>query len=323
MNSLGKLHLRIEQIRREADGVLSFELVAPDSSELPPWEPGAHIDVKVSDTLTRQYSLCGFTGNQHVYKIGVLEAPNSRGGSRHIHQNWRVGDIIEASRPRNNFELAGSSSSYTFLAGGIGITPMLPMVRLLASKRIPWTLAYGGRSRDSMAFLSEIEQLQGGNVQIVEQDSSGVLDLRSIISATPEFGHIYCCGPQPMIEAAEAIVQDLPEERWLRVERFSVSKASIAPNISPPLEKVHVELRKSNLEVDLTAGTTLLEAVRSVLPSVDFSCQEGICGSCEVRVLCGEVDHRDHILTADQRAKSESMMMCVSRPTSKTLVLDL
>lgn len=318
------LKLRIDRVVAEAIGVLSFDLVDPDGAELPPWEPGAHVEVTVSEQFRRQYSLCGELQNPYVFRIGVLDAPDGRGGSRHIHEHWRVGDVVEVSQPRNHFGLVDQASRYTFIAGGIGITPILSMVRSLDARGIPATVHYGGRCRESMAFVSALENLPLCDLAVIEQDKNGLPDLEKIVRSSPEGSYIYCCGPRGMIEAVERIVEGHAGNRYhLRTERFSAG-GDAGNDLDPANSQAFtVELRRSGSTVEVEDNVSILDAVRVLLPDVVSSCEEGICGSCEVRVLRGTVDHRDHILTDEQRSKSETMMICVSRSKSDVLVLDL
>jgi ferredoxin-NADP reductase len=213
--------LTIAELRPEADGVISLELRAPDGMDLPVWQPGAHIDVLLPNGIVRQYSLCGDPAQRECWRIGVLREPSSRGGSSYIHDELRQGGTLTVACPRNNFSLA-EADRYLFVAGGIGITPILPMIRAVAAQGKPWTLLFGGRSRRSMAFLEEIAELSGGDAHIVPQDEFGLLDLEQFLGQHQPDTLVYCCGPAPLIDAVEAKCQ-VWRSGALHLERFAPS----------------------------------------------------------------------------------------------------
>ncbi|WP_299534313.1 PDR/VanB family oxidoreductase [uncultured Streptomyces sp.] len=306
------LRLIVHRMTWEADGVLSVELTHPDGKPLPAWTPGAHLDVHLGG-LIRQYSLCGDPGESDRYRIGVLNEPSSRGGSRFVHTQLRPGREVVVSRPRNRFELE-DADSYLFVAGGIGITPLLAMAREAARRGGRWRLVYGGRSRASMAFTAELASL-GGEVTLVPQDELGHIDLDAALAGLSDGALVYSCGPEPLLAAVE---QRCPAGR-LRLERFS------APVAEPTGDEAafEVEARRSGLTFGVAVGRSILDAAEDAGIGVDSSCREGVCGSCETRVLEGEPEHRDFLLSDAERATGGTMMICVSRCATGRLVLDL
>lgn len=212
----GVLDLMIRTMRVEAEGVLSLELVDPEGGLLPEWTPGAHIDLGWPDVV-RQYSLCGDPADRDSYVVAVLAESESRGGSNYIHQDLRPGDFVEVGGPRNNFELV-RAKSYVFIAGGIGITPILPMIHQVSSEQVPWRLVYGGRTRNSMAFR-ELVASYGDQVIIQSEEEQGRLNLDQILTGAEEDVAVYCCGPTGLIDAVEAACVSWPEG-ILNVERF-------------------------------------------------------------------------------------------------------
>ncbi|MCX5230761.1 PDR/VanB family oxidoreductase [Streptomyces sp. NPDC006553] len=306
------LQLIVHRMTWEAEGVLSVELTHPDGKPLPAWTPGAHIDVHVGGQI-RQYSLCGDPQDQGAYRIGVLDEPSSRGGSRFVHTQLRPGQSVTVSEPRNHFALE-DAASYVFVAGGIGITPLLAMARQATRRGVEWRMVYGGRSRASMAFTAELALLEG-EVTLVPQDELGHIDLDAVLTRLPDGALVYSCGPEPLLAAVE---ERCPEER-LRLERF----AAPAVERTGDDEEFEVECRASGLTLRVDAHTSILDAVENAGIDVDSSCRDGICGSCETRVLDGTPDHRDFLLSEAEQTAGATMMICVSRCASGRLVLDL
>lgn len=289
----------------------------------PPGHPAAHLDLVLPSGRVRQYSLCGDPDDRAAYRIAVLREPSGRGGSREIHDTPLVGRTIGAGEPRNHFPLV-DASRYLFIAGGIGITPMLPMARDVRRRGVPWRLVYGGRTRGSMAFTQELVKLGGDNLALVPEDKMGMLDLDTILRATTDDTVVYCCGPEGLISAIEAACPAFPPPGALHVERFGTASTA-----SPPMPKLEnggtfeVELRRAGSVLSVPPDRTLLEVVRDVVPDVVSSCEEGFCGACETAVLEGVPEHHDTILSDDEHARSETMMICVGRSKSPRLVLDL
>lgn len=300
--------------RREfaADGVLALTLRHPLGEELPAWEAGAHVDVVLGPGLERQYSLCGDPADRSAWRIAVLREPDGRGGSAHVHEQLGQGDKVRVRGPRNHFRLE-PAPRYRFVAGGIGITPILPMLAAAEAAGAEWSLLYGGRTRDSIAFTEELARY-GDRVTVAPQDETGLLDLASVLEDLPEGTLVYCCGPGPLLDAVE---ERCPADR-LRVERFSPKDQPAGEN-----GEFEVELAQSGRTVTVAPDVSVLDAVRAAGVEVLFSCTEGTCGTCETDVLEGTPDHRDSVLTEEERESGETMMICVSRCRGRRLVLDL
>lgn len=297
-----------------AEGVVRLRLEGPD---LPRWEPGAHLDLVLPSGLVRQYSLCGDPADTGTYTVAARLAEDGRGGSREVHAQLHEGAEVGVRGPRNRFPLVGADG-YLFVAGGIGITPVLPMLRAVAASGAPWQLLYGGRSRATMPFLDEIDEIgklgpDGGRVTVVPQDTSGHPDVAAALSALAPGTAVYACGPEPLMDAVAA---HLPAGCTLHLERFAPGAGSGADSGA-----FEVELRRSRRTLSVAAGQSVLAAVREELPHVSYSCEQGFCGTCQQRVLEGEIDHRDELLTDAERA--DSMLICVSRCRGGRLVLDL
>jgi ferredoxin-NADP reductase len=310
---ISRLDLRVAAKAPVADGVVALTLAHPGGRRLPDWTPGAHLDLILPGGLTRQYSLCGDRWDPHTYRIGVLREPDGRGGSAYVHDTLAEGDTVAIGGPRNNFPLA-PSERYLFIAGGIGITPLLPMIYQAELLGADWRLLYGGRTRASMAFLDELARY-GSRVELVPQDERGLLDLPAEL---PPDTKVYCCGPAGLLDAMERRAAGWPAG-MLRTERF-VAKDLGAPARGEPFE---VELRRTGRTLTVTRGQSVLQAINDAGVNVLSSCRQGLCGTCETTVLAGEVDHRDALLDDAERAAGDCMFVCVSRARSDRLVLDL
>jgi ferredoxin-NADP reductase len=288
-----------------ADGVVQLRL---EGRDLPRWEPGAHLDLVLPSGLVRQYSLCGDPADTSSYTVATRLVEDGRGGSREVHEQIWEGMELEVRGPRNRFPLV-DAPAHVFVAGGIGITPVLPMLRALGDGT-EWRLLYCGRTRASMPFLAEIEKLGGGGrVTVVAEDEAGLPDLDGLLAEVPEDAAVYCCGPEGLMTA---VAERIPR---VHLERF-------APRVSSDgNSEFEVELRRSGRTLTVPADSTVLAAVRAELPDTAYSCAQGFCGTCQQRVLEGEVDHRDELLTDAERA--DSMLICVSRARSDRLVLDM
>ncbi|MEU6805108.1 PDR/VanB family oxidoreductase [Streptomyces neyagawaensis] len=304
--------LLVEGREFAADGVLTLTLRHPLGEELPSWEPGAHIDVLLGPELERQYSLCGDPADRHTWRIGVLREPEGRGGSAFVHTELSQGDKVRVRGPRNNFALE-SAPRYRFVAGGIGITPILPMLAAAEAAGAEWSLLYGGRSRRSMAFRDELAAY-GDKVTVAPQDETGLLDLGSVLDGLPEDTLVYCCGPGPLLDA----VEERCPGRALRVERFQPKERETGPD-----SEFEVVLERSGKTVTVPVGVSVLDTVRAAGVEVLYSCTEGTCGTCETDVLDGTPDHRDSVLSDEEREAGETMLICVSRCRGPRLVLDL
>ncbi len=302
-----------------ADGVATLTLADATARELPAWTPGAHIDLVLPDTsLTRQYSLCGNPADRQTWRIGILREPKSRGGSQFIHDVLKAGDMVRVRGPRNHFSLV-DAPRYVFIAGGIGITPIMPMMAAVNARGADWQLLYGGRQRASMAFLDELAAY-GERVRVYPQDEEGLLPLGSFLVPPRNDTLVYCCGPEPLLVAVEGLCASWPVSS-LHFERF---KAKL-PTEAPPTvaEAFEVVLQRSGITVTVPPDKSILEVVEAAGLYVLSACREGICGTCEQAVLEGVPDHRDSVLTPAERETNEVMMICVSRCCTPRLVLDL
>jgi ferredoxin-NADP reductase len=301
-----------------AEGVISLTLADPTGAKLPAWTPGAHIDVLLDDTVVRQYSLCGSPGDQHNWRIGVLLDPGGRGGSRRVHETMNVGDAVAVRGPRNHFPLL-AADRYVFIAGGIGITPMLPMLEAATDAGADWQLFYGGRSRESMAFVGELARY-GDRVTLWPEDTRGMLPLDEILSSPSDGVLIYCCGPEGLLTATERQCAAWPVGA-LHVERFAAKpKPEAAIGGDSAFEVV---CRRSGVTVMVPPDKSIIDVLEENGVSVLSSCLEGVCGTCETAVLAGTPDHRDSLLTQEEREANEYMMICVGRALSDRLELDL
>lgn len=299
-----------------AQNVVAITLARPDGGRLPDWAPGAHIDVMLPNGLTRQYSLCGDRWDAHTYRIAVLLEPRSRGGSAYIHESLTVGDHIGIGGPRNNFPMV-PSERYLFVAGGIGITPMLPMIHQADLIGADWQLLYGGRTRATMAFRTDLAHY-GDRVTVTPQDEHGRLDLTPATAAVENGAKVYACGPAPLLDALADLGTSWPVGA-LRTERF-VARDHGAPVRDTPFV---VELARSNRAVTVTPDISVLDAVQSAGVGVLSSCRAGTCGTCETTILAGEPDHRDSVLDDAEREAGDCMFLCVSRSRTDRIVLDL
>ncbi|MGV9935553.1 PDR/VanB family oxidoreductase [Streptomyces olivaceoviridis] len=300
--------------RREpaAEGVLALTLRHPLGEELPAWEPGAHVDVLLGPGLERQYSLCGDPSDRRLWRIAVLREADGRGGSAYVHERVREGDKVRVRGPRNHFPLH-PSPRYRFIAGGIGITPVLPMLAAAEAAGAEWTLLYGGRTRRSMAFTAELERY-GDRVTLAPQDETGLLDLAPVLDGLPDGTLVYCCGPGPLLDA----VEERCPAGAVRVERFRPTERSAGDDGA-----FEVVLERSGRTLTVPPGVSILDTVRAAGVEVLYSCTEGTCGTCETDVLEGTPEHRDSVLTDEERESGETMMICVSRCRGGRLVLDL
>ncbi|MFJ3206428.1 PDR/VanB family oxidoreductase [Streptomyces flaveolus] len=292
---------------RLADGVVGIRL---EGHDLPRWEPGAHVDLVLPSGLVRQYSLCGDPEDTSSYTVATRLVEDGRGGSREVHEQVQEGTELEVRGPRNRFPLV-EAPAYVFVAGGIGITPILPMLRALP-EGTEWRLLYGGRTRASMPFLEDVEKLDADRVTVVAEDEDGLPDLDAFLADLPEGAAVYCCGPEGLMAAVE---ERLPEGTAPHLERFAPRTTAGGDG------EFEVELHRSGRTLTVAADSSVLAAVRTELPNTPYSCEQGWCGTCQQRVLEGEIDHRDELLTDSERG--DSMLICVSRARSTRLVLDL
>lgn len=300
-----------------ADDVVAVTLVHPDGDTLPAWTPGAHIDLILTPEITRQYSLCSSPADAHHFTVGILNAPDGRGGSRYIHEQLGKGGVVRIRGPRNHFALV-ASPRYVFIAGGIGITPMLPMIAEAEAAGAEWSLLYGGRSESSMAFIDELRGygervtlLPGNDVAVM----SAALDERI---GTPRVDTlVYTCGPEGLLSAVEQRCAAWPSGS-LHLERFAAKSTEGAVDT-----EFDVVLARTGITITVPADRSIFDAVQDHGISVLGSCHEGVCGTCETVIIEGEGDHRDSVLNDEEKASNETIMICVSRCRSGSITLDL
>lgn len=308
-----------ERAMANADSdVVELLLSAPDGAVLPPWYPGAHLDVTLPSGRVRQFSLCGDHTDRQHYRIAVRRMADGEGGSREIHDTLQVGHELLVKGPRNAFPLAitgagAARRGVRFIAGGIGITPILPMLRATHAAGVPWTLIYVGRSRESMPFLAELAAY-GDRVTIRTDDEHGLPAAEDLLPEVYPGTAVYCCGPVPMMRMVQATLLD-SEQVELHFERFS----------TPPIVDgvpFEVQLGSGGPVLRVPADRTALETIRDVRPDIAYSCRQGFCGTCQVKVLEGEPDHHTNSLTVGQQGPGD-MLICISRAKGGRLVLDL
>lgn len=305
----------IDRIIPEADSVRSFILRRQDGSALPSWRPGAHIDVTTPSGAVRQYSLTGGIHGTDCYRIAVRRIPDGA-GSLEMHQ-LREGAVLRIRGPRNAFPMA-RSSHYLFVAAGIGITPILPMVHTAVGHGAQWVLYYHGRSRASMPFRRELEGLaerSSGTLIVADDERDGLPDVDAILGHASAGGSIYVCGPAGSSAVIRSRARCLVPDAPFHTEYF-------AP---PPIidgVPFRIELRSTGEHIDVDATESALDAVRRVRPDQPYSCRQGFCGACVVGVVSGQPDHRDRVLGVSER--ESAMTLCVSRAgENETLVLDV
>ncbi|MET4575932.1 PDR/VanB family oxidoreductase [Ottowia thiooxydans] len=316
------LQVQVKSVSHEADGILLFEFrPVPPLMQLPVFSAGAHIDLQLPNGLIRSYSLISMPGGVHHYVIGVNKDPHSRGGSLYVHERMRPGDVITISHPRNNFPLEEDADHSVLVAGGIGITPLWSMIQRLETLGRSWELYYAARSRRNAAFLQELRLLSDVHpakvhLSFSEEPGGAMLDLVKIVAVAPSAAHLYCCGPVPMIEAFEKAAAGRPPAR-VHTEFFAArEKPDMAGGFT-------VELARSGMIVSVATGKTILDALLDAGVNAPYSCQEGICGTCQVNVLGGIPDHRDLVLSEAERADNKTMLICCSGSKSDRLVIDL
>lgn len=314
----GKLQVLVKRIGYEAERINSYELIAGAGGELAPFTAGSHIDLHLPNGMIRSYSLVNDPRERHRYVIAVNKDSASRGGSSLVHDTVRAGDILTISTPRNNFALREDAEHSILIAGGIGITPLLSMIRRLEALGRRWDLHYAARTRAAAAFLDELRPDVHPNMHVDFDDerSGRAFDLPAIVKHAPAHAHLYCCGPAPMLAAFEAAAADRPADH-VHVEYFQAREAPVAEG------GFDVRLARSNRTIAVETGKTILDALLAAGVAVNYACAEGVCGTCETRVLEGIPDHRDQFLSREEQAAHRSVMICCSGAKSRTLVLDL
>jgi|TARA_R110000868_G_scaffold87644_3_gene244906 ferredoxin-NADP reductase len=314
----------VSQIRYEAEGIISIELrPEPGMADFPAFEAGSHINLFLPNGMVRSYSLYNSAADNNRYVVGILRDKKSRGGSEWVHKQLRVGTRLPISTPRNNFPLHTHAGHSVLVAGGIGITPVLCMFRELLQQGRSAELIYCARTRQEAAFIEEIEtlveELGGAATFRFDEEEGTPPNLEQLLQGRDISAHFYGCGPTPMLEALEASCARLAYHN-VHIERFA--QVDIAAS-EDARSCYMVELARSGQTLQINPGDILLERLEGAGIAVDCSCREGVCGSCEVAVLEGDIDHRDGVLTKAEKAANNTMMICVSGCKSNRLVLDL
>ncbi len=335
-----RLSLQVADVRAEARDVVLLELRAADGAALPPFEPGAHLEIELPNGLLRHYSLCNDWRERDRYLVGVGRAVNGRGGSEYIHQQVRRGSTLKASTPRNHFALDAQARGFVFVAGGIGITPIHAMVQWCEAQQRPWRLVYAARSRQRAAFYESLRELPDRVQFHFDDENAGLLDVPAALAAIEPGEQIYCCGPAPLVKAVREATAGLPAGT-VKFEYFTAASAASAATAPAAVVAAgtaagaaaaapgaadgafRIELRRSGKRLEVPAGQSILETLERHGHEVPFSCREGLCRTCETPIVDGRCEHRDYVLSSDERQAGKSLMVCVSRSLDPLLVLDL
>ncbi|WP_233259320.1 PDR/VanB family oxidoreductase [Ramlibacter sp. WS9] len=319
------LQARLHSVEWLASGVLGFDFRPVGEHAWPTAPAGSHIDVHLPNGLVRSYSLVNAPGERHRYAIAVNRDESGRGGSRYMHDQLRVGQVLQISEPRDSFPLTEAASHSVFIAGGIGITPLWNMVQRLSQIGAPWSLHYSARTPEAAAFAEPIAELALRARGLVHMNydggmSSKRMDLAAIVASTPSYAHLYCCGPVRMLEAFETACADR-DPALVHREYFA------APAVPQPAgatdQEFTVKLARTGKTIPVGANTSILDAVLKAGVDVSYSCMSGICGACVTSVLGGVPDHRDLVLSDAEKDSGETMLICCSRARSPELTLDL
>ncbi|WP_169799191.1 PDR/VanB family oxidoreductase [Nocardioides jensenii] len=313
------VRVRVVSKRPVAVDVVELTLSAVDESELPSWSAGAHIEVDLPGGVQRQYSLCGPAGDRDTYRIAVLRTPASRGGSRAVHEELAVDDVVTVSAPRNRFALE-SAPSYVFFAGGIGVTPLVPMAERCHQQSETWEFHYGGRTLERMAYASDLKDRYGErNVTLYPESETGFINIAAILKTAAPSALVYVCGPQPFIEAVRSEARAQGRGGQVRAELFTAEASLDAAGE----REFDVHLVRSGITLRVAPDRSVLESIVAAGIDVERDCEVGICGTCITGVIEGCIDHRDHVLDDQQCQSGTSMTICVSRSLGDSLVLDL
>ena len=323
MTESSKLEVLVKKVACEAQGIGVWEFEAISGEDLPPFTAGAHIDLHLPNGLVRSYSLCNSQDEHHRYVVAINKDAHGRGGSKLIHETLRAGDRLKITTPHNNFPLVEDAKHVVFIAGGIGITPIYGMIQRLEQLGGSWELHYSTRVPEMCAFKSKLEMLEAYRPDRVHFNfdhlpGGKVLDLDRLIGTLPFDAHYYCCGPGPMLRAFEGacIAAGIPSGQ-VHVEYFTAREAASTEG------GFTVVLQRSGKSFDVSSGNTILDVLLANDVVVPYSCTQGVCATCETRVIDGIPDHRDSVLSPEEQASNKTMMICCSGSKSKKLVLDI
>jgi vanillate O-demethylase ferredoxin subunit len=317
MKTAGLVEVRVGAVEPLARGITAFELRPAAGGELPPFAAGAHIDLYLPQGMVRSYSLVNAQEERHRYVIAVNRDAASRGGSTWVHDSLRPGSLLSIATPRNNFPLAEDARHSVFIAGGIGVTPLWCMIQRLQVLRRSWELVYCARTRERAAFHDRLRALGAAvRFNFDEEPGGTLLDLASVVAAAPPDVHLYCCGPVPMLDAFERATAGRPPAN-VHVEYFS------AKDLPAKEGGYTLVLARSGRSFEVRHGKTIIDTLIENGFDAPYSCLEGVCGTCETRVIEGAPDHRDLVLSRNERAANRTMMICCSGSKTPRLVLDL
>lgn len=321
VSAASPLQVRVAAVSAEARDVMVLELAALDDGPLPPLGPGGHVELVLPNGLVRHYSLVNDGEAADRYMLAVGLAADSRGGSAYIHAALRSGDRLTVTGLRNNFPLDPAAAAYRFIAGGIGITPIMPMIRWCRHQGRPWRLVYAARSRQRAAFYEDLSAVAGGLAAFhFDDEAGGPLDPGTALAGLAAGEQVYCCGPAGLMAAVAAATAGLPAGT-VHFEWFTAGADAGAPPAGAT--GFTVELRRRGTVLQVPPDRSILEVLEAHGIAVPFGCREGLCRTCETTICDGEADHRDHVLSAAERQAGRSMMLCVSRARGDRLVLDL
>lgn len=328
MPSTTGLHVQVSRITTVAQEVIALEIRAGEGYVLPPFTAGAHIDLELpapdatGHFMLRQYSLCNDPSERGRYVVAVGRDANSRGGSAWLHEQLREGDSVRISAPRNHFQLVEDAAQTVLVAGGIGITPLLAMARRLSALKRSWMLYYCARSPERAAFLQELKELPGTVIPVFDGVPGGrPIDLHAVLAQVPSDAHLYCCGPTSLMEAFEAAAAGRPAHH-VHVEWFKPRPTEAGSSVDAD-GAFEVRLARTGKTLTIPAGRSILDVLIDARVDVQHSCCDGVCGTCETRVLEGIPDHRDSVLFGEDAKRTDRMMVCISRSRGPSLTLDL
>jgi ferredoxin-NADP reductase len=320
VRAAGLIEVKLTDVTTVARDTNVYTFARPDGGRLPPYNPGAHIDIHLPNGLVRQFSLLNPEANPDKYVVAIKLDAASRGGSRYIFDQMRVGHTLKISAPRNNFPLVEDAEHIVLFAGGIGITPIWCMAQQLAAQNRPWQLNYSCRSRADMAFLETLEKLGPERIRLhFDDEAEGkFLDIAGAVAAAPANAHFYCCGPNPMLKAFEAAAASRPRPQ-VHVEYFTPKEEAAEGTLGG----FWVELARSGEEYFIPEGKKILEVLYEAGVDVDYSCELGICGECVTRLISGIPVHHDSVLSEEEQAANEKVMICCCGSKTERLVLDM
>lgn len=307
----------VQRIKLECEGTLSIRLSRTDGGALPPFTPGSHVDVHIDNNMIRSYSIYSRPAEKQYYEIAVSLSPDSRGGSEYIHKKMKCGDVLKIGHPRNLFSPDGSNDKKVLIAGGIGITPIVSIAQHFKDMGCNWEMHYFCRNSNRVALKDRIQKLEGNVITHIpsEGNTNPENTLKEIIK-NDGVTHYYCCGPKAMLDDFIEITKDFNPE-LVHFERFSAANEVCNEN------EYNVILEKSNMSLRVSEGETILDVLLKNKLDIMHSCCEGICGACEVPVLKGDIDHRDSILSDDEKEENLTMFVCCSGSKGGDISLDL